>query len=250
MEAARVCSLRGHKVTLYEKNNHLGGSLNFASQPDFKQDMRRLLNYQINQLGKIKDLEIKMSTEVTGEMIQTERPDVIFIASGSIPLREVDIEGLESTPFVTPEDVYERKIPEGSKAFIIGGGSVGCETALYLSKQKWSVVVAEMLQTVASDLFEANRKMLLELLKEHGVKVFTQTKVKKIMPQKVLVSSPDGDRVFETDLIVLAIGSQPVNHLMERAGRLVEEVYFVGDCVSPRKIKDAIWEAFKKARIV
>ena len=250
MEAARVCSLRGHKVTLYEKNNHLGGSLNFASQPDFKQDMRRLLNYQINQLGKIKDLEIKMSTEVTGEMIQTERPDVIFIASGSIPLREVDIEGLESTPFVTPEDVYERKIPEGSKAFIIGGGSVGCETALYLSKQKWSVVVAEMLQTVASDLFEANRKMLLELLKEHGVKVFTQTKVKKIMPQKVLVSSPDGDRAFETDLIVLAIGSQPVNHLMERAGRLVEEVYFVGDCVSPRKIKDAIWEAFKKARMV
>jgi hypothetical protein len=71
-----------------------------------------------------------------------------------------------------------------------------------------------------------------------------------MMDQKVLISTPDGNRAFETDLIVLAIGRQPVNHLMDIAGRLVEEVYFVGDCVSPRKIKDAIWEAFKKARTV
>ena len=250
MEAARVSSLRGHKVTLYEKNDRLGGILNVTSQPDFKQDIGRLLNYQVHQLKKLKHLKIKMNTEVNEEMIRAERPDVIFIATGSFPLRKVNIEGIESTPFVTPEEVYEGKIPKGSKAFIIGGGSVGCETALYLSKKKWSVVVAEMLPKAASDIFEANREMLLELLKEYKVNLLTQTKIKKVTPEKIFVSTPGGEQTFTTDLLVLAVGRQPINHLVKIAERLVEEVYLVGDCVSPRKIKDAIWEAFKQASII
>jgi 2-enoate reductase len=250
MEAARVSSLRGHEVTLYEKNDRLGGILNITSQPDFKQDIGRLLNYQAHQLEKLKHLKIKMNTEVNEEMIRAERPDVIFIATGSLPLTKVDIEGIENMPFVTPEEVYEGKIPKGSKALIIGGGSVGCETALYLSKKKWSVVIAEMLPDVASDLFEANREMLLELLKEYKVSLLTQTKIKKVTPEKIFVSTPRGEETFTTDLLVLAVGREPINHLVKIAERLVEKVYLVGDCVSPRKIKDAIWEAFKQARMV
>ena len=250
MEAARVSSLRGHEVTLYEKNDRLGGILNITSQPDFKQDIGRLLNYQAHQLEKLKHLKIKMNTEVNEEMIRAERPDVIFIATGSLPLTKVDIEGIENMPFVTPEEVYEGKIPKGSKALIIGGGSVGCETALYLSKKKWLVVIAEMLPDVASDLFEANREMLLELLKEYKVSLLTQTKIKKVTPEKIFVSSPRGEETFTTDLLVLAVGREPINQLARIAERLVEKVYLVGDCVSPRKIKDAIWEAFKQARMV
>ncbi|OGP68966.1 MAG: hypothetical protein A2169_10380 [Deltaproteobacteria bacterium RBG_13_47_9] len=250
MEAARVCSLRGHKVTLYEKKDRLGGILNYSSQPDFKEDIRRLLNYQVNQLKKLKGLEINVGTEVTGQMIREEKPEVLFIASGSVPIKKANIEGLESTPFVTPEEVYQGKILQGSNVFIIGGGSVGCETALHLSKKKWSVVVAEMLPIVASDLFEANRKMLLKLLKEYDVHLLTQATIKKLTPQKVFVSMPEGERSFESDLIVLAVGSQPVNHLMKIAEGFVDEVYSIGDCVSPRRIKDAIWEAFKQANLV
>jgi pyruvate/2-oxoglutarate dehydrogenase complex dihydrolipoamide dehydrogenase (E3) component len=132
----------------------------------------------------------------------------------------------------------------------MGGGSVGCETALYLSKKKWSVVIAEMLPNVASDLFEANREMLLELLKEYKVSLLIQTKIKKVTPEKIFVSTSRGEETFTTDLLVLAVGRQPINQLAKIAERLVEKVYLVGDCVSPRKIKDAIWEAFKQARMV
>lgn len=119
-------------------------------------------------------------------------------------------------------------------------------------QKKWSVVVAEMLPTVASDLQEANQEMLVGLLKEYKVEVFTQALVKKVTPNpnKVFITTPDGDRSFVTDLIVLAVGSQPVNNLAKMAEGLVEEVRVVGDCVSPRKIKDAIWDAFKGARMV
>lgn len=250
MEAARISSLRGHKVTLYEKKDRLGGILNVSSQPDFKQDLGRLLSYQVHQLKRLRHLKIKMNTEVTEDLILAERPDVIFIATGSSPLRKVDIDGIETTPFVTPEEVYEGKIPKGSKAFIIGGGSVGCETALYLSRKKWSVVIAEMLPKLASDLFEANREMLLELLKEYKVNLLTQTRIKKVTPQKIFVITPNGEKAFATDLLVLAVGREPVNHLVKVAEKFVKEVYSVGDCVSPRKIKDAIWEAFKQARII
>jgi 2-enoate reductase len=250
MEAARVCALRGHKVTLYEKTGRLGGLLNVASKADFKLDVRRLLDYQMNQISNLKAVRIRLNTEVTEDLMNKERPDAIFIATGSKPLFEADIDGLEKTVFVTPEEVYEEKIPAGSKAFVIGGGSVGCETAVYLAQKKWSVFVAEMLPVAASDLFRANQEMLLEMMKETGVELWTQAKVTKVEPGKVFLETPMGRKEILADLIVLAVGRQPVNDLAVPAENHVDEVYLIGDSRSPRKIKDAMWEAFKRARIV
>lgn len=250
MEAARVCCLRGHHVTLYEKTNQLGGILKVASTSEAKHDISRLLNYQINQLRKRDRLVIKMGTEVTEELIKKGKPDAVFIATGSIPFVKRGIEGLEDKNVVTPEEVYEGKIKKGSKAFIIGGGSVGCETGLHLARKGWKVIVAEMLARPAPDLFEANREMLLQLLREVGVEVCTQTTVKRISDREIYTFTPSGEQTFVADLIVLATGRQPVNHLVEIAERHVKEVHVIGDCVSPRKIKEAIWEAFKRARTV
>ena len=163
---------------------------------------------------------------------------------------QVDIGGLEKTPVVTPEEVYEEKIPAGSRAFVIGGGSVGCETAVYLAQKKWSVVVAEMFSVAGSDLFRANQEMLLEMMKEWGVELCTQSRVTRVEPGKAFLNTPTGEREFLADLIVLAVGRQPVNHLAALAEDLADEVYVIGDSRSPRKIKDAVWEAFKRARIV
>jgi 2-enoate reductase len=250
MEAARVCALRGHRVTLYEKTGRLGGLLNVASEADFKHDIRRLLDYQINQLSKLKVIEARLNTEVTEELMKGEKPDTIFIATGSKPLSPVEIEGLEKASFVTPEEVYEEKIPAGSKVLVIGGGSVGCETAVYLAQKKWSVVVAEMLSAAASDLFGANQEMLLRMMKELGVEVWTQSKVTKVEPGKVFLNTAAGEKEFVADLIVLAVGRQPVNYLAALAEGLADEVYVIGDSRSPGKIQDAMWDAFKRARIV
>jgi 2-enoate reductase len=250
MEAARVCSLRGHDVLLCEKSDRLGGILYVASKADFKKDIGLLLSYQLNQLNKIKNLEIKLNTKVTKEMIRGEKPDAVFIATGSKPLRKANIAGLEATPFVTPDEVYKRRMPGGSKAFVIGGGSVGCETALYLAQKNWEVVVAEMLPTAAPDLFRANQEMLLKMLEEHGVELLTQATVTRVEPGKAFVRTPIGERAFTNDLVILAVGRQPVNQLASEVDGIVEEVYVIGDSRSPRKIKDAVWEAFKRARSV
>ncbi|MCG6534976.1 MAG: FAD-dependent oxidoreductase, partial [Syntrophales bacterium LBB04] len=255
MEAARVCALRGHDVALYEQSDRLGGTLHSAGRADFKQDIARLLCYQISQLGKSNGVRIKLMTEVTAETIKSENPDVIFVATGSAPLCETDIKGLKDARWVTPEDVYQGNFPSGKEACdqargqacVLGGGSVGCETALYLAQKGWSVVLVEMLDAVATDLFEANRMMLLELLKQHRVSVITNARVREVMPTDVLVNTSLGEKRFDADLLVLCIGRQSVNGLAEAARELVKDVYVVGDSMAPRKIKDAVWEAFKLA---
>jgi NADH dehydrogenase FAD-containing subunit len=102
----------------------------------------------------------------------------------------------------------------------------------------------------ASDLFRANQEMLLEMMKETGVELWTQAKVTKVEPGKVFLETPMGRKEILADLIVLAVGRQPVNDLAVPAENHVDEVYLIGDSRSPRKIKDAMWEAFKRARIV
>jgi 2-enoate reductase len=250
MEAARVCALRGHVVALYERDDRLGGTLHSAGRADFKQDIARLLGYQVGQLEKLDNIRIKLMTDVKPDAISSESPDVVFIATGSAPLCETDTPGLGNAQWLTPDDVYRRNLPSGKDACIVGGGSVGCETALYLAKKGWSVVLIEMLETVAADLFEANRAMLLELLKQYGVSLFTRSKVREAGPSFVLVDTPGGEKRFAADLLVLCTGRQPVNGLVQAVRDLVKEIYVVGDCIAPRKIKDAIWEAFKLALTV
>jgi 2-enoate reductase len=246
MEAARVSALRGHDVTLYDKSDRLGGALHSAGRAPFKQDIARFLRYQTDQLEK-SSVRIRLMTEVTVDLITSENPDVIFVAVGSAPLCEAEIRGLDRGRWVTPEEVYRDNIPSGTHACIVGGGSVGCETALYLAQKGWSIVLVEMLAAVAVDLFTPNRVMLLGLLREHDVKVLTLSQVREITPTSVLVSTPHGEEQFAADLLVLCVGRQPVDGIAQAAQALAKETYRIGDCVAPRKIKDAIWEAFKLA---
>ncbi len=247
MEAARVCSVRGHEVILYERSDRLGGSLHSAGSADFKQDIARLLAYQVGQLERSGNVRIRLMSDATPDVVRSENPDVLFVATGSAPLCEADIQGVGNAQWVTPDDVYRDNFPAGVHACIVGGGSVGCETSLYLAQKGWLVVVLEMLEGVAADLFEANKMMLLGLLKRHGVNIVTRSKVKELGASFVLADTPDGERKFPADLVVLCTGRQPLNDLVEEARQLVGEVYVIGDSVAPRKIKDAMWEAYKLA---
>ena len=247
MEAARVCALRGHEVVLYERSDRPGGTLHSAGRADFKQDIARLLGYQVGQLEKSTNIRIMLMTDITPDAIKSENPDVVFIATGSSPRCEIDIPGLGDARWLTPDDVYRDNIPNGTYACIVGGGSVGCETALYLAKKGWSVILVEILDAVAADLFEANRAMLIELLKQYGVNVLTGAEVREVTATAVLVSTPHGEEKFAADLLILCTGRQPVNGLVEAVREQVKEVYVIGDSVAPRKIKDAMWEAYKLA---
>lgn len=247
MEAARVCALRGHEVVLYEKTRRLGGLLCSIGCHSLKNDLNRLLNYQVRQLLKTK-IEIKMETEVNIEIVKKEKPDVVFLATGSVPLRNTGIYGIEKVQVFYPEDILEGYVTVGSSVVVIGGGSTGCEIAYELAKQGKSVTILEQLTELAIDLFSANRGMLLYLLKVKGVNVLTNCRIEKVVPGSVFYKLLDGtEGEVKIDSIILAIGRRSVNSLLPQINELVHEVYAIGDCTAPRKVIDAIWEAYKKA---
>jgi 2-enoate reductase len=108
----------------------------------------------------------------------------------------------------------------------------------------------EMLSGMAADLFSANREMLLKELTDRNVELVTNATVERVNSGEVVAAVEAGHKAFSYDLLVLSIGRSPVNELDDIAKRLVKDVYVIGDCRSPRKIKDAIWDAFKLSRIV
>jgi 2-enoate reductase len=247
LEAARVCAQRGHQVLLYEKTERLGGLLYSVSRHSLKSDLKCLLDYQIHQVLKLK-VQIKLRTEVDIETIRKENPDVVFLAAGSVPLKKIEGQIIEGVDFPSPIDVLDGCAEVGHSVVVIGGGSAGCEIAYELANQKKKVTVCEQLPELAADLFEANRDMLLDLLKVKGVNVLTNCRVEKVSPGIVLYRLSDGAKgEVRTDSIILAIGRQPVNGLLRQINECVKEVHAIGDCVAPRKVIDAMWEAYKKA---
>ncbi|MBO4537399.1 MAG: FAD-dependent oxidoreductase, partial [Erysipelotrichaceae bacterium] len=140
MRAAAIAASRGHDVTLYEKEDHLGGRIVFADKMEFKRGVKKYKNYLIRQLDK-QGVKVLLNTEATPELLQQGGYEHVIIAVGAdnnVP----PIPGLkEYASFAS--DVYEKDIEVGHEVAIIGGGLSGTETAIYLARKGHQVHVIE-----------------------------------------------------------------------------------------------------------
>lgn len=249
MEAARVATLRGHQVTLWEKGNALGGNLIPASIPDFKQDYGSLINFLATQIRKL-GVTIELGKEATPELIRMMKPDVVFIATGSTPIIP-EVPGTTNEAVATAVDVLMGRRGVGESAIVIGGGLVGCETALHLAQKGKNVTIVEILDSVMPDVPPANSMHLLKLLADMDVQILTETKFLEITDNGITIADKYGKRsTLEADTIVLAMGLKPNERLLDALRDKVPEVYAIGDCVEPRKVINAIWEGFRIARLI
>jgi 2-enoate reductase len=250
MEAARVAALKGHRVTLWERRDALGGNLIPASQPAFKRDYRILIRYLSTQVRKL-GVDVKLGKEDTGhEAIQRLKPDVVFIATGSIPIIP-EIPGVKKEHVMTANDLLLGKKETGETVVIIGGGIIGCETALFLAQEGKKVTIIEILEDIARDMYSVNRMHLLKLLANGGVKILTRTRVVEIRDQEItIVDKEDRPNTLKADTVVLALGLKPNSEPYESLVGKVPEVYPIGDCTKARKVINAVWEGFRLARLI
>ena len=241
MEAARVAALRGHDVALYEKGKTLGGQLKAASEPAFKIELQRLVDYLSVQLSKLR-VDVKTGKEVTLKVVNATRPDVVVVATGATP-HVYNIPGIENT--INAVDLHLRNIEVGNSVIVAGGGLTGCDTALALAKEGRKVAIIEMLPTIAADLNPISRQALLEELSKAGVKILTNHTIKKFTERGLIAAGKDGgEKTIRADNIICALGSRPENKLMKSIEGKVREVYAIGDCVEPGKVGEAIHDGF------
>lgn len=200
METARICDLRGHKVTLLEKTDELGGAFIAAAAMDFKEMDLQLLNWYHTQMKK-SNIDIRCNTEATADLIQTLAPDEVIIATGATA-KQLPIPGFEHT--LPAIDVLRKRVAVGKQVIIIGGGLTGCELSYQLAKHGHEVTVIEAMDEImnASGIMPPNKTALLDFMNLHNVRVITKAKIKQIQADGIQLE----DQFMNADSIVAAVG--------------------------------------------
>lgn len=243
MEAAAVASLRGHKVSLFEKNSQLGGQLILAACAPFKQEISWIVEDLEKQLHQ-REVSIQKGQEVTIDLIEQFQPEAVVFATGGSPLIP-GIKGVEKTNVVTSHEVLAGRVKTGDKIVIIGGGSSGAETAEFLADQGKTVVICEMLEDVIMDTEPMTRKLMLKYLSEKGVRILINSEAKEIKPEGLVVKRNENEELIRADTVVLSVGSKSnreIIDLLKAKKAKGIELYEIGDCVKPRKALEAIRE--------
>lgn len=242
LEAARVAAERGHRVTLVEQREVLGGKLQIASALSQKEEIYQLLCYfkkQIRCLG----VEVKLQTKGIKENILALNPDAIILAMGSNPLSP-EVRGLDAEHVCYAEEVLSGLANLKNRVLVAGGGTVGVETAVFLGEAGKQVALVEKTSMIARELGPTLRPLFLQRLEENSVEIMVNTKLVAIGENEVLLEGMEGEKVYFAENVVIATGYEPDNSLMEELKNEGVETYTVGDAREVGKIIDAIHDSY------
>lgn len=245
-EAAILAAQRGHEVQLWERSASLGGSWEAAAMPPYKTEFQTLLFRQQRQIQQ-EGIAVHLGQEVTEQVLEDERPDVLLVATGGVP-QEPPIPGVEREYVVPAVDVLLGRRKAGKHAVVIGGGLVGTETADFMAQQGSRVAVIEMLPQLAGDGEPAANEFLLDDLRTYGVEAWTGAVCVEIGPNFVVLEQ-NGTRhtITQVDQVVLAAGLCQNDGLVEIGQKLGIETVPIGDAAGIKNGLYNIWEAFDAA---
>lgn len=245
MMAALTAAARGHQVVLCERGPRLGGQLLMGDVPPHKDEIRALRDHLVGQLAQSK-VETRLGTEVTEPLVRESGADVVIVATGAAP-RAAAIRAVDAA-IVSAWDVLSRRASVGAKVVVAGGGEVGCEVAEYLAVQGKVVVIVEMLGDVALTMEPRARTLLVQRLRALGVTVMVQSRIDEVRGSTVAYEQGGlGLRIEHVDTVVSAVGSVPDTALGDALGASAATVHRIGDCVTPRRILEAMREGFERA---
>jgi len=247
MEAARVAALRGHDVTICEKADRLGGQLLLASAPSFKKEIAGFVQYLVSEVERL-GVNVELGKEVTSELVEQLKPDAVIVATGAIPcVPSMPI--VDSKNVVTAEVVLAGEAKVGKTAVVAGGGRLGVEMAYHLCQQGTAVTLVEMTGEVGADLELSEKMYFLKELEEADVRMLTDSMIEAVTEKGVEVIDKEWKReLVPADTVVLALGAESDNALMEDLEGVDVQTYAVGDCVEPRTIYEAVHEGAQVAR--
>ena len=245
-EAARVLAERGHKPEIMERSGHLGGNLLAAGAPPFKEDDIALVHWYENEMQRL-NVPVHFNTAVDPDSALYEEYDAVIVATGATPKK---FPLGENAPVYTATDALLGKTPIGERVTVVGGGLVGCETALWLAQEGKCVTIVEALDrlmAVNKPLCHANSEMLERLLPFHGVETLVSSSVQKYEGGKIFVKMPQGERQLDCDTVILSVGFREDRGVFDAWETSAREIYLLGDAKKVANIMYAVWDAFEVA---
>jgi 2,4-dienoyl-CoA reductase-like NADH-dependent reductase (Old Yellow Enzyme family)/thioredoxin reductase len=249
LEAARVATLRGHDVTLFEQADKIGGQWALACTPPRKEEFSEVTRWYSHQIEKL-GIKIVLNHKIDAKYIEETRPDAVVVATGGIPLVP-RIPGVERECVVTAHDVLAGKAGViGKKVAIIGGGMVGAETAELLAENGKNITLIEMLEEVATEVGIVRKPYLDQSLSKHKVEILVSCKVDEICDAGIVITGKDGSKknIGTFDTVVLAAGVKPRDELKKEIEGKGPIVYLIGDALKPANALAAIAEGARVGR--
>lgn len=245
-EAARVLAERGHKPEIMERSDHLGGNLLAAGAPSFKEDDIALVRWYENEMQRL-NVPVHFNAPVDPASKLYDEYDAVIVATGATPKK---FPLGENAPVYTATDALLGKTPIGERVMVVGGGLVGCETALWLAQEGKHVTIVEALDrlmAVNKPLCHANSEMLERLLPFHGVETLVSSSVQKYENGKLLVKTPQGEQQLDCDTVILSVGFREDRGVFDAWENSAKEIYLLGDAKKVANIMYAVWDAFEVA---
>ena len=247
LEAARVASLKGHNVTLFDENTSLGGQLNLACIPPRKNEIRRAIRFLTHSVIS-QNVELRLGKKVTQQDILTLNPDVVLVAVGASNIMP-NIDGYNRKMVCDSWKILSGEQQVFGKIAVIGGGMVGFEVAELLCLQEGNKVsIIEMDNSIAKGESNTILPTLMENFKTNNVEIYTNHKVNKIDKEYIICENNNNEIKIPCDYVVMAVGARPnsfdVDKLLENNIKVVK----IGDCKDKASdIENAIKTAYDAA---
>lgn len=280
MEAAKIASLRGHQVTLYEEKERLGGAMLVAGI--LEERIEKFLQYMQIQSKKWPIKEIKTGTKVISSLLEEIKPEVIVLATGGVPII-LELPGIEGENVINTRDiqgVFGRStlknrgvrprflwqlgslfvryfyspsfirwflrfpFPFKKRVIIIGGGFAACQLGQFLLRRGKQVTIVEESRHIGIDIGPVNRWVIMEELRKGGARIETEAKLEEVSRNGVKVMKAGISQFLTGDTVVLAKGLEADNKSIKELTRKIDTIYSIGDCAQPGKIKEAIESGF------
>ena len=253
MEAAFIAAQRGHHVVLVDKQEEPGGQLRIASVPPAKQELTRVIKYQFSRLAEA-GVDVRMGVELTAEDIQRDFAGYeVVLAYGAEPIVPGFMTGFKQV--MTADDLLAGRAFPGKKIVIVGGGSVGCETADYLAPlvndlapSNRDVTLIEMTRILAANEGGAGRAVLVTRILDKGVHVLTEAKLTGVTEDTISYEKDGEEHVIEgADTLVLALGYRPNTALADALAEAGFTCHVLGDSKQCGNLRDAIEAGYEVA---
>ena len=246
MEAARTAAMRGHKVSLYEKNESLGGNLIPGGSHSFKKEVRELNAWYQNEL-KALPVEIHTGETVTSGQLRNMDADVVILAAGSVPVM-TKVPGIDDKKVIGCMEAFAHPEKVGQKVIVIGGGLVGCEMALDYAQDGKEVTVVEALPKILSAGIPSpipNGQMIPDLFEHHHVTVLENHRLSAVEDGRVILESDGQKKALDADSVVIAVGFRPVPSMAQELQGCGAVVYEIGDGQKVSTILHAVWDGYE-----
>jgi len=253
LETARVAALRGHSVSLYEKESELGGQLNVAAKAPGRVDFVEVPRYYAHQM-QLLHVDLRLDTLVTAEMIREQNPDVIVVATGSQSYLP-SLPGVDGARLVDARDVLEDKVDVGKNVVLIAHEhhSKGLSTAELLADRGKNIEILTDALYAGGQLDRPTLEAVYLRLLRKGVIITPLTRVKKLQGNTLIVCNilTDVERqINNVDTIVISSEGKADDALYRSLKAEAREIHAVGQCLSPRGLLDSICDGARVGRLI